>query len=158
MQAGSLRRFGPHAIEIGQKCGVAGIERFQNKSIAGEALPRASRGFVCGFRAGKILRENFAHGAPLRSHCRRTLLTETHAMPPAASMKGECISLAAHFKPCAGNAAPSQRLAHSELEVLGGNFGPIEQQSNCTPRCAAPRDGQILPSGLREAVRGKSRG
>ena len=158
MQARSLRRLSPRTIKFCQKRDVAVIERFQDEAIAGEALPCASRGFICGLRAGKILGKNFARGAALRSHCRRALLTKTNAVPPAATMKGERISLAAHFEPGAGNAVPSQRLTHSELEVFSGDFVVVELQSDGTSRCAAPRDCEILPAGLREAMRGEGCG
>ena len=156
-QAGSFGRFSPRAIESGQKCRVAGVERFQNESIAGEALPVASRCLVRGLRGGKILGKNFARSAALCSHCRGALLAKAHAVSPAAPVKGEAIALAADFKPGAGNLVPSQRLAHGELEIFGGDFGAVELQGDGTPRSAAPRDGQILPAGLREAMRGEGR-
>jgi hypothetical protein len=70
-------------------------------------------------------------------------------MAPSAAVKGKAIALPAHLEPGAGNPVPTQRLAHSQLEILGGNLGWSSRNVTARPEIASPHDGEALPAGLR---------
>jgi hypothetical protein len=61
-------------------------------------------------------------------------------------MEEKAVALLAHFEPGAGNPVPSQRLAHGELEGLGGYLRCIETQRDGAARLASALDGEVLPS------------
>ena len=76
----------------------------------------------------------------LRSHRRRALLAEPHAVAPSAPVKEKPVALPAHLKPGAGNAVPAQRLADGQPKLFGGNLGCIEFERDGAARFAAARD------------------